>query len=40
MEGMTMPASITHTFVNGHVVYENGLVIEDYKGMRMAFDRK
>jgi dihydroorotase len=40
MEGMTMPASITHTFVNGHVVYENGVVIEDYKGMRMAFDRK
>lgn len=40
MEGMTMPASITHTFVNGHVVYENGVVIEDYKGMRMVFDRK
>jgi dihydroorotase len=40
MEGMTLPASITHTFVNGHVVYENGVVIEDYKGMRLAFDRK
>lgn len=39
MEGMTLPASITHTFVNGNVVYENGVVIEDYKGMRLAFDR-
>ncbi len=40
MEGMNLPASITHTFVNGNVVYENGVVIEDYKGMRLAFDRE
>lgn len=39
MEGMTLPASITHTFVNGNVVYENGAVIEEAKGMRLAFDR-
>lgn len=39
MEGMTLPASITHTFVNGNVVYENGVVIEENKGMRLAFDR-
>lgn len=39
MEGMTLPASITHTFVNGNVVYENGAVNEENKGMRLAFDR-
>lgn len=39
MEGMTLPASITHTFVNGNVVYENGIVIESNKGMRLAFER-
>lgn len=39
MEGMTLPASITHTFVNGNVVYENGKVIENQHGMRLAFDR-
>jgi dihydroorotase len=40
LEGMNLPASITHTFVNGNVVYENGVVIEDFKGMRLAFDRE
>lgn len=39
MEGMKLPASITHTFVNGNVVYENGIVIESNKGMRLAFER-
>lgn len=39
MEGMTMPASVTHTFVNGTVVYENGAIIEGSNGMRLAFDR-
>lgn len=39
MEGMTLPASITQTFVNGSVVYENGIVIESNKGMRLAFER-
>ncbi|MFA6149709.1 MAG: dihydroorotase [Chitinophagaceae bacterium] len=39
MEGMTLPASITHTFVNGNIVYENGEVIENNKGMRLEFQR-
>lgn len=39
MEGMTLPASITHTFVNGNIVYENGEVIENDKGMRLEFQR-
>lgn len=40
MEGMTLPASITHTIVNGNVVYENGQVIESQKGMRLNFVRE
>lgn len=39
LEGMTFPAEITHTFVNGHLVYENGTWHESNKGMRLRFDR-
>jgi dihydroorotase len=39
MEGMNFSASISHMIVNGNVVYENGQVIEEYKGMRLVFDR-
>jgi dihydroorotase len=39
MEGMEMPASITHTFVNGHLAYGNGVFDESKQGMRLAFDR-
>ncbi|HEX5024285.1 MAG TPA: dihydroorotase [Agriterribacter sp.] len=42
MEGFSFPASITHTFVNGHLVYENyGNAVwnESHKGMRLAFER-
>jgi dihydroorotase len=39
MEGMEMPASITHTFVSGHLVYGNGVFDESKQGMRLAFDR-
>lgn len=39
MEGLTMPATITHTFVNGNLVYENGRFHESDKGMRLRFDR-
>jgi dihydroorotase len=38
-EGFTFPASITHTFINGQLVYENGLFDESTKGMRMQFSR-
>ncbi|MGC4235549.1 MAG: dihydroorotase [Niabella sp.] len=33
------PASITHTFVNGHLVYGNGLWDESIKGKRLLFER-
>lgn len=39
LEGTTFPAVITHTFVNGNLVYENGRVIESHKGKRLQFDR-
>jgi dihydroorotase len=39
LEGMTMPATITHTFVNGHPVYANGRLDESQYGMRLSFDR-
>jgi dihydroorotase len=39
MEGMQIPAKITHTFVNGNLVYENGMFNESIKGMRLQFER-
>ena len=39
LEGMELPASVTHTWVNGHLVYENGQFDESNKGMRLSFNR-
>ncbi len=39
LEGVEMPAAITHTFVNGHLVYGNGVWDESKKGERLKFDR-
>lgn len=39
LEGTTFTASITHTFVNGNLVYENGTINDSYRGKRMTFDR-
>jgi dihydroorotase len=38
-EGRRFPARITHTLVNGTVVYENGQVLESLAGRRLQFDR-
>lgn len=38
-EGRTFPAAITHTFVNGHLVYGNGAWDESIKGKRLTFNR-
>jgi len=40
LEGFTFPATITHTFVNGHLVYGNGRIDESQMGQRLLFDRK
>ena len=39
LEGFEFPASITHTFVNGHLVYGNGKWNESQQGQRLVFDR-
>jgi dihydroorotase len=39
LEGMTLPAAITHTFVNGNLVYEKGVWNESIKGERLKFER-
>lgn len=39
LEGVALPATITHTFVNGHLVYGNGTWNESQMGQRLAFDR-
>jgi len=38
-EGQTFQAKVTHTFVNGHLAYHNGLFDETKKGMRLLFQR-
>ncbi|HMU47199.1 MAG TPA: dihydroorotase [Chitinophagaceae bacterium] len=39
LEGMEFPAAITHTFVNGQLVFDNGKWNEAEKGQRLKFDR-
>ena len=38
-EGVTFHSSITHTFVNGNMVYADGRIDESAKGMRLRFNR-
>lgn len=38
LEGMSLPL-IAHTFVNGNIVYENGVVATSLRGERLLFDR-
>lgn len=39
LENFEFPASITHTFVNGNLVYDKGTFNETQKGERLSFDR-
>jgi dihydroorotase len=39
LDGFDFPAAITHTFVNGHLVYGNGAWDESKKGERLRFER-
>lgn len=38
-EGMRLTSKVTHTFVNGNLVYHNGIFNENYKGQRLLFNR-
>ncbi len=40
LEGFHFPASITHTFINGHLVYGNGVFDESQMGGRIEFERE
>ena len=39
LENFRFPASITHTFVNGHLAYSESKFDESRKGQRLEFDR-
>jgi len=39
LEGVTMHSRVTHTFVNGRLVYKNGMFNEMIRGERVLFDR-
>jgi len=39
LEGTKFPATVTHTFVNGNLVYGNDVFNESVKGMRLKFER-
>ncbi len=39
LEGVEFPAAITHTFINGQLVYGNGIWDESVRGQRLVFDR-
>ncbi len=38
-EGETFKSTVTKTFVNGNLVYDNGIFDERTRGMRLEFDR-
>lgn len=38
-EGTTFSSTITHTFVNGNLMYDQGVFNEDLKGRRITFNR-
>lgn len=40
LENFTFPATITHTFVNGNLVYGNARFNESNKGIRLKFERR
>jgi dihydroorotase len=39
LSGMTFSSQVTHTFVNGNLVFENGTFHEQIKGQRLIFNR-
>ena len=39
LEGQVFQSKITHTFVSGHLAYENGSFNEEFLGERLLFDR-
>ena len=38
-EGQTFRSKVVRTIINGTVVYDNGVIKDDYRGQRLMFDR-
>jgi dihydroorotase len=38
-EGISFRSKVVQTIVNGTIVYDNGVIKEDYRGQRLMFDR-
>jgi dihydroorotase len=38
-EGTTFRSKVVKTFVNGTIVYDNGMIEDNYRGQRLQFDR-
>ena len=38
-EGVTFRTKVVQTIINGTIVYDNGIINEDYRGQRLMFDR-
>ena len=38
-EGTTFRSKVRMTIINGNIVYDNGVIDEDYRGQRLKFDR-
>ncbi len=39
LTGMTFASRVTHTFVNGNLVYDKGIFHDEFRGMRLEFNR-
>jgi dihydroorotase len=39
MEGQLFSSKVTHTIVNGHLVYDNGKINDQPRGLSLTFDR-
>lgn len=39
IEGQKLSTKVTHTFVNGKLIYENGIFHDKHRGQRLLFDR-
>jgi dihydroorotase len=38
-EGQVFNSKVVKTIVNGSIVYDDGIINEDYRGQRLMFDR-
>ncbi len=39
LEGTRLTSRVTHTFINGHAVFENGKIDRSFRGSALTFDR-